>query len=232
MNNTFQPFRDTQVYKGIYNDPPNCRIYDVNKIKIEFVKSYLLQSNKIPTNTIPTNTNSNYGPFNDKNSFEPVQFEKNDNLGYIKMKNKNPELWLSEDDKTKRLFFDILRKGLFWWQAPLVVWFDYISVDTFILYKFQGKRLSSLIEIIHNRNQPYISLPDCPSKNSKEQSEQHAQNCPKRLSNKPQNNMEYLIYNEDNNKVNLIWIKDINKATRFKFDKLNLNSFVWNNTNI
>lgn len=222
-------------YKYKYNYSPNYLTYNINNIKIEFVKSFLKEYADNSTNTL-----YNYAPLiNPNNKFLPVEFTRFDPIGYIKLKHR--ELWVYEND-INNLYFHTLKKGLFWWDAPNVIWFDYNTIDTFIVYKFKGYGLMSLMEFNHDRNKPDIFLPPCDSlpnnslpqckpqckPNSKTEKCSINSKMSKDKLNMDFNNLEYLFYYESpTGKIKMKWITDKNKATRFKFDKINLLKDSW-----
>jgi hypothetical protein len=125
-------------------------IHNIKNIRIEFVKNFVVENNEMPANKV-----YNYSPLpNTTNAYLPVEFWRKDMLGYMKIRNKN--IWLYE--KHGSLYFDRLSEGSFYYQQPLVLWFDYIRDSKFVAYKYVGSNLDALMKHTYNRvnNVQYI----------------------------------------------------------------------------
>jgi hypothetical protein len=118
--------------------------YNIQTIEVEFVKDYKKECNQFFLNQV-----YNFYPlYADTNIYLPNQFDKNETVGYMKLKNK--DLFLYENPKTKQLYFDKIRMGDYTYQQPLVLWFGYINENTFVIYKHLGYSLDSVAIHIYN----------------------------------------------------------------------------------
>lgn len=132
---------------NIYNimSPPlmDPNRYKISDLKIEFKKSFLKSYNDIPNtqsyilyNLVP-NTNDIY---------LPTEISRYDSTTYIKLKDK--DLWL-HTDSNNNFFFDVIREEDFYYRQPLVVWFKYNKADEMVMYKYFGKGLSKINDMVN-----------------------------------------------------------------------------------
>ncbi len=137
------------IQSPILIDPNRYKISDLN---IEFKKSFVKSNVDIRPNQY-----YNYGVVpNTDNIYLPAEFNKDDSTSYIKLKDR--DLWLHIDDN-HNFFFDIIRKEHFYYRQPLVVWFLHNKNDEIILYKYFGKEIAKINEVINEgiSNMMYIN---------------------------------------------------------------------------
>ncbi len=136
------------VMSPIIIDPNRYKISELNvEFKKSFTKSYM---------DVRQNQYYNYGVVpNTDNIFLPTEFNKNDSTSYIKL--KDSDLWLHTDNNNK-FFFDIIRKEDFYYRQPLVVWLLHNKNDEIVLYKYFGKEIAKINEVINGgiSNMMYI----------------------------------------------------------------------------
>lgn len=126
--------------------------YKLSDLKIEFRKSFLKSYNHIHANHI-----YNYGSVPNTNDIlYPIEVNKYDATGYIKLKDK--DLWLHTDDNNN-FFFDIIRKQEFYYRQPLVVWFLYNQPDEMVMYKYFGPGVAKVNAVTNSglSNTMYIN---------------------------------------------------------------------------
>lgn len=117
--------------------------YQLNDMDIEFKKSYIKSYNE------ESNTQSyvEYGLIpNTNNIFLPTETNRKDSVTYIKLKGK--DLWLHMDDNNK-FFFDIIRKQDFYYRQPLTIWLKYNKGNEMLMFKYFGKGLNRVNDIIN-----------------------------------------------------------------------------------
>jgi len=120
--------------------------YNIKDISIDFVKNY--RSEKI---SMSNNELYNYSIFDQgylHGKFLQVDFNRKEQLCYIKLKNNNinnnnfsSDLWLYKDNNSTNLLYLHKQKDYFDVDQPLVCWIKYDDYPLFVIYTYLTDQL-------------------------------------------------------------------------------------------
>jgi len=175
----------TNIFNTIVPVPPDPNTYFIDDLHIEFKKTYKKDYNEYSPNKLYS-----FMPLlNTNNIYLPVEFNRKNSVGYIKLKDR--DLWLQDDDK--KIYFDIIRFQDFDYKQPKIIWFQYTREQELIIYKLLGYHIESTLK------KDFDKL----------------------------TNIAYLNYKQDNNKIYIKWVDDVNDATKFIYDKIKWSQMSW-----
>lgn len=133
------------IYNIIVPVPLDENRYKVDDLIIEFMNDF-----KKEYNEIMINRSYSFQPLlNTDGVYQKADFLRKAPFGYIKL--KSDDLWLYENHVTRKLVFTPVQCGLYAEKQPFVFWFEYPREGEFIVYRYLGYNLESIIKKTYDR---------------------------------------------------------------------------------
>ena len=133
------------TYNIIFPVPLDENSYKIDDLIIEFMSDF-----KKEYNETMTNRSYSFQPLlNTDGVYQKADFLRKTPFGYVKLKNQ--DLWLYENPVTRKLVFTPVQCGLYTKKQPYVFWFEYTREGEFIVYRYLGYNLESIIKKTYDR---------------------------------------------------------------------------------
>ena len=123
--------------------PQDPNTYNIEDLKIEFLKTYKIEYNEFLLNRLYS-----YAPLADTDgSYQKTEFMRKDPLTFVKLKGK--DVWLHEINN--KLFFDKIKSDLYTTKDPLVLWIEYPRENECYLYTLRGYGQEHIIKKTYDK---------------------------------------------------------------------------------